>query len=75
MTTFDTIKNIKDQLYLRFKIHVDQQQPLLLQGEQLQDDDLIKCYDNSKGPLLEINLGIYKYICSYIVQVVNYRQA
>ena len=57
MTTFDTIKNIKEKLYLKFKIRVDQQQPLLLQGEQLQDDDLITCYDISKGSLLEIHLG------------------
>ena len=57
MTTLDTIKRIKENIYFKFKIHVDRQQPLLLQGEQLQDDNLIKYYDISRESLLEINLG------------------
>ena len=57
MTTLDTVKRIKEKLYIKFKIYVDQHQPILLQGEQLQDDHFISDYDISKESLLKINLG------------------
>ena len=56
VTNLDTIKDIKGKVQKKIGICVDQH-PLLLEGEQLQDDRVITYYDITQESLLEINLG------------------